>query len=389
MFLTKEEEKMLDGEYGPGVEKAMRILVTLGDIYDAEKMVRVGSAQISGISYKSIGDAGTEFLEDFAKSGVRFRVTTTLNPAGMDLEDWKKMGVPEDFAKNQIRIINALTKMGAIPIPSCTPYFHGFYPRFGEHVAWAESSAVAFVNSVIGARTNREGGPSALSAAITGRTPYYGLHLKENRAPRITFVIKDYTPETPHEYSLIGYYIGLVAKNKIPLVIGLKGTSEQLRSLGAGMAASGGIPMFHIKDITPESNDFTEPSEKVFIEKKDVEETRERLTDTDDVDIITFGCPHLSLREVLQYYEFFKKRTPRKRVWLCTSRVVKDYLKEKGIVQELEKQNVLVLADTCMVVAPLEEMGIKSIGIDSSKGAHYSRNLSKLKVKIAKPEDLI
>ena len=389
MFLTKEEEKMLDGEYGPGVEKAMRILVTLGNIYSAEKMIKVGSVQISGISYKSIGDAGAEFLEDFANSNVKFRVTTTLNPAGMDLEDWKKMGVPENFAKNQIRIINALKKMGAIAIPSCTPYFHGFYPRFEEHVAWAESSAVAFVNSVIGARTNREGGPSALAAAITGRTPYYGLHLKENRAPQITFEIRDYKPETPHEYSLIGYYIGLVAKNKIPLIMGLEGTAEQLRSLGAGMAASGGIPMYHVKEVTPEAKDFEEPQEKVYIEKKNVEEARERLTDTDDVDLITFGCPHLSLREVLQYFELFKKKTPKKRVWLCTSRVVKDYLKEEGITQELEKHNVLVLADTCMVVAPLEEMGIKSIGIDSAKGAHYSRNLSKLKVKIAKPEDLI
>ncbi|MGQ4913318.1 MAG: aconitase X [Candidatus Asgardarchaeia archaeon] len=389
MYLTKEEERMLNGEYGKGVEKAMRILVTLGDIYNAEKMIPISSAQISGISYKSIGDAGTEFLEDFANSGVKVRVTATMNPAGMDLEDWKKMGIPEDFAKNQLRIINALTKMGVIPIPSCTPYFHGFYPRFNEHVAWAESSAVAFVNSVIGARTNREGGPSALAAAITGRTPYYGLHIKENRAPKVAFKVNTNLVGIL-DFSLLGYFIGLTAKKEIPFIYGVKEVSaEELRSLGAGMASSGGIPMFHMDNITPESKDFEVPGEVIEVESKELEDVREKITTSEDVDLVALGCPHLTIKEIMNYYNFFKSHPPKHKVWLCTSRPVKEFFKNQGIVTELEKLNVLVVADTCMVVAPLEEMGIKSIGLDSTKAAHYSRNLSKLKVKLGKLEEII
>jgi predicted aconitase len=158
MYLTKEEESTLHGDGGPVMERMMRLLVRLGDIYGADKMIPVGSVQVAGVSYKSIGDPGTEFLEDMARTGAQVKVLTFLNPAGMDLEDWEAVGFPQDFAQNQLRIMNAFKSMGIVVTSTCTPYLAGNLPRFREHIAWSESSAVSFANSVISARTNREGG---------------------------------------------------------------------------------------------------------------------------------------------------------------------------------------------------------------------------------------
>ncbi|MCX6695140.1 MAG: aconitase X, partial [Candidatus Altiarchaeota archaeon] len=160
MILTKEEEKILDGAWGNAAAKSMKILIALGEIYGAEKLIPVSSVQIAGVSYDNLGDAGLEYLAELAKDG-QVKVTTTLNPAGMDLQDWKKLGISDEFAAKQKKVIEAFDRMGVITCCTCTPYLIGNLPRFGEHVAWSESSAVTFVNSVVGARTNKEGGPSA------------------------------------------------------------------------------------------------------------------------------------------------------------------------------------------------------------------------------------
>ena len=153
---------MLSGELGVAVQQSMEILVALGKIYGADKMIPVTSVQVAGVSYKTIGDAGLEYLNDLVANGAKVRVPTFLNPAGMDTAQWKELGVPEQFAKKQIQILGAYEKMGIRNTCTCTPYLIGIKPKFGEHIAWSESSAVAYSNSVLGARTNREGGPSAL-----------------------------------------------------------------------------------------------------------------------------------------------------------------------------------------------------------------------------------
>ena len=168
MYLTQEEEKILEGEQGNAAQKSMQILVALGEIYGAERLIPVSSVQVAGVSYHNLGEAGLEYLNELAKDG-RVKVLTMLNPAGMDLENWSKLGIPEDFAEKQKRVIDAFSKMGIITSCTCTPYLIGNLPRYGEHVAWSESSAVTFANSVIGARTNKEGGPSALASAIIGK----------------------------------------------------------------------------------------------------------------------------------------------------------------------------------------------------------------------------
>ena len=262
MHLTKEEEKILDGENGEVMGRLFRLLVRLGEIYGADKMIPVGSVQVAGVSYKSIGDPGTEFLEDLGSKGAKVKVLTYLNPAGMDLENWEKFGFPKDFAKNQLRIMDAFKKMGIVVTSTCTPYLAGNLPRFREHIAWSESSAVSFSNSVIGARTNREGGPSALAAAICGITPNYGLHIWENRQPTVKVKV-DADLIYNSDFGALGYYIGKQVKNKIPYFTGIKeATTDHLKALGAAMAASGAVALYHIEDLTPEAD---------LVEKKNLE----------------------------------------------------------------------------------------------------------------------
>ena len=253
MHLTNEQESILDGEKGEVMERLFRLLVRLGEIYNADKMIPVGSVQVAGVSYKSIGDPGTEFLEDIASKGAKVKVLTYLNPAGMDLENWKALKFPEDFAKNQLRIMNAFKKMGIVITSTCTPYLAGNLPRFREHIAWSESSAVSFSNSVIGARTNREGGPSALAAAICGVTPNYGLHLWENRQPSVKVKV-DVDLTYNSDFGALGWYVGKQIKNKIPYFTGIKdANTDQLKALGAAMAASGAVALYHVEGITPEA----------------------------------------------------------------------------------------------------------------------------------------
>ena len=182
LTLTYEEQAMLDGAEGPGVKRAMEIVVALARIYAAVDLVPVAHAQIAGVSYKNLGDAGVQFLSEWADEGARVRVPTTLNPMGMERGKWRQWGISTDFATPQLSVIDAFIKMGVTPTMSCTPYlFKEHAPRRGDALAWAESSAVAFANSVIGARSNREGGPSAIAAAVVGRTARYGYHLDGNR----------------------------------------------------------------------------------------------------------------------------------------------------------------------------------------------------------------
>jgi predicted aconitase len=181
--LTTEEEQMLAGEQGWATQKAMQILVALGSIYGAERMIPIASVQVAGVSYDNLGEAGLQFLAEMAKGGGKVRVPTTLNPAGMDMENWRLLGISAEFAAKQSQVIEVFTLMGITPTCTCTPYLAGNLPKYGEHLAWSESSAVCYANAVIGARTNREGGPSALAAALTGRTPEYGLHLDNKRIP--------------------------------------------------------------------------------------------------------------------------------------------------------------------------------------------------------------
>ncbi|NIU39648.1 DUF521 domain-containing protein, partial [Candidatus Bathyarchaeota archaeon] len=278
MHLTKDEEQMLDGEQGYAIQKSMEILVALGRIYRAEKLIRVGSVQVAGVSYHNLGDAGLEFLNKLAKDG-KVKVLTTLNPAGMDLEDWRKLGISEEFAEKQNLVIEAFRKMGIVISCTCTPYLIGNLPTYGEHIAWSESSAVTFANSIIGARTNREGGPSALAAAFVGKTPYYGLHLEENRVPDTHVDVKAKL-KTLSDYGALGYSIGKKVQNKIPYITGIEDADlDKLKTFCASVVTYGAKPLFYMKGITPGSEKQRLPKESIIIQDTDIQEAYESIND--------------------------------------------------------------------------------------------------------------
>lgn len=390
MYLTQDEEKMLQGEQGEVAQRLFRLLVRLGEIYGAEKMIPVGSVQVAGVSYKSIGDPGLEFLEDFAAKGAKVKVLTYLNPAGMDMENWKEIGFPEDFASHQIRIMEAFRKMGIVVTATCTPYLAGNLPRFGEHIAWSESSAVSFSNSVIGARTNREGGPSALAAAICGVTPDYGLHLDENRQPDIVIDV-DTDLEFNVDFGALGYHVGKQVKNKIPYFKGIKNANtDQLKALGAAMAASGAVALYHAENLTPEARDFdTSGLEKIHVGADEIKATFDKLNTGETPDIAILGCPHASLREIGSLAEKVAGKTLKKPIWICTSRVMKEAATRMGFTEIIEAAGGRVVADTCMVVSPIEDMGFKTTGVNSGKAANYLPGFCNQNVIFQSVDDLV
>ena len=283
--------------------KAMQILFGLGQIYGASEMIPVGSVQIAGVSYDNLGEAGLEFLTKMSEGGGKVKVMTTLNPAGMDTENWQALGIDAVFAQNQQRVLEAFTRMGVIPTCTCTPYLIGTLPHFNEHIAWAESSAVCFANSVIGARTNREGGPGALAAALTGVTPLYGLHLSDHRKPTITIHVT--CPVTGSQtFGALGKCIGEKMESfhipPIPLILGIETASlEELKAFCASIATYGGCALFHMLGITPEAGLYPHPDLIIEINSEDLVQAIAQLNDAnDEIDFVTLGCPHLSLAEI-------------------------------------------------------------------------------------------
>ncbi len=381
MYLTREEEMMLDGEFGEWISKAIKLLIRIGELNNAERFIKIRRAHISGVSYKTAGDAIIELLDDMIEAGVGITIHATLNPAGMDLENWRKMGVPEEFALKQKRIIDGFTRIGIIPSLTCAPYFFENRPNFGEIVAFSESSAVVFVNSILGARTNRHGSLDALAAAITSRVPLYGFHLTENRKANILAIVKNDEFMESH-YGLLGLYIGRQLKpSEIPaFMFNKKPNLTGLRLLGAAMAASGALSMFHAIGITPEAKTlekaFSDNNyEKLIVAREEIKSIEEEFfkQDLDELEAVFIGCPHASLDELKEIAMFIRGKKIRNdvKLWIFTSRYILKQAGNLGLVDKIEEAGGSVFADTCMVVAPIEVLGIKRIGTNSSKAAWY------------------
>ncbi len=373
MRLTSEEKDMLSGKEGHATKKSMEILVALGEIYGAKRLVPVSSVQVSGVSYKNLGDAGIEFLRELAEDG-KARVKTTLNPAGMDLTNWKLQGIDGNFAKKQLEIIDAYRRLGLEISCTCTPYLAGNEPGFGEHIAWGESSAVVYANSVLGARTNREGGPSALAASLTGRTPLYGYHLDENRAATMIVDVAA-ALSTAEDFSAMGYFVGKVVGNGVPYFRGIREAGlEESKELSAALASSGGVAMFHMARVTPEAGKAPEGTETVSFTQHDLAEATSGLNDEGDPDFVSVGCPHCSLKELATIAGLLRGRKVTREFWICCSREVKRLSDEKGYSKVIEGSGAKIACDTCMVVTPIETMGFRVVATNSAKACHYLRN---------------
>ncbi len=379
--LTDDEQAMLSGARGEGARKAMEIVVALGTIYEAQDLVPVSHVQVSGVSYKNLGEAGLEFLLEWAAQGAQVRVPTTLNPAGMDVQQWRELGFSAEFAAQQQAVLDAFTAMGIRPTCTCTPYLVGYSPAYGDHLAWGESSAVSYANSVLGARTNREGGPGALAAAIVGRTARYGLHLDENRLATLLVDVRCPVQESS-DFGALGYLVGKTAQNGVPYFRGLDPAQcipDKLKSLGAAMAASGAVALYHVEGVTPEAQPTTssqrppirDNAQVIIIDSLDPAYTSLNLNLNLNPDLVWIGCPHASLDEIAAIAARVQGKKLQTPLWITAARQVREQAAQGGYLRIIEQAGGRIVSDTCLIVAPVEELGFGCIATNSGKGAFY------------------
>ncbi len=386
MHLTKEEEKILSGDQGPFLSKAMKLLVTIGDLYNADRLVQIRRSQVAGVSYKTAGDATLELLEAMVKENTKVKTYATQNPAGMDLAKWKEMGVPKDFAEKQLKICDAYEQIGIKSTCTCTPYFSHNKPKFGEIVGFSESSAIAFVNSVLGARTNRHGGLEALSAALVGRVPLMGYLLNENRVGNVLVKV-ELEPKNESDYAALGYFIGKELKvDEVPVYEGLSHPSvDELKLLGAASAASGAVALFHVVGITPEINQMKEAQWRnkigctLHVTEKNIKSVYDELSTNEYPDLIAIGCPHCSLQEIKEIATLVsgRKKSSKMEFWVFTSPEVSKKAEKLGYTQSISAFGGRIYGQTCIVVAPIEDMGIRSVYTNSAKAAFYVPRMTK------------
>jgi predicted aconitase len=383
MELTREEEAILGGSEGETRQRMMELLVGLGRVFSASRLVPVASAQVSGASYKTIGRWGLAWLESL---DARVSVPAILNPVGMDRERWREAGIPPGFAVNQERVLAVYRRLGVRLECTCTPY-EVLPTRFGEHLAWAESSAVVFANSAIGARTNREGGPAALAAAIIGKTPCYGLHLDRNRVPQLLIRVEGFSRGRGHadHYGALGFLAGKIAGNRVPFFSGIRPGPDELKAMGAAMAASGAVALFHVEGVTPEAERALPHTGGLAEQTITAGEVAGLLKEM-PVEAVALGCPHCSAGELAEIATLLQGKQVKKPLVIFTSRHVMEA--NRPLVDRIEASGARVYADTCMVVSPMME-AYSSVMVDSGKAYAYVPSMCGAMVRIGTREECV
>jgi predicted aconitase len=366
----------------------MRILSRMAPLYGASTLLAVTRAHIDGVILT--GTAGLEFAERLANLGGRVAVPTTLNVMSTDRQRWVDWGLDAAYADRAHRLGRAYLRMGAQPTFTCAPYQTANAPSFGEQIAWSESNAVAFANSVIGARTNRYGDYLDICCALAGRAPASGLHLDEPRLATLVVELRSIPPGLALRddfYSVLGYLLGSIAADEVPVVTGLdvQPTEDQLKAMAAAAASSGEVAMFHLAGITPESATVAEAlgnrraRRTVAVSMADLRRTREELSTTagSRLDVVAFGSPHCSLAECRTLASLMSgcRALETVDVFVTTSRAVRDILARSGELAVLEAFGARVTADTCIVVAPLVKPSAQVLMTNSAKYAHYGPGL--------------
>ncbi len=388
MNLTKHDEGMLRGNYGKATQMAMSILVRMAEISGAKALIDIVGAHIDSTIY--IGDAGLEFAERLANLGAKVSVPTTLNVSGLDEHHWGEWAVPSEWARQAQRQMVAYQSMGTIPTWTCAPYQTEMKPSFGQQIAWGESNAIVFANSVIGARTERYPDMFDICCAITGRVPAVGLHITENRAGQLLLQLED-IPDTlqlsDDFYPVLGNLIGNLALDRIPVVDGLNviPSEDQLKALGAASASSGGVALFHIVGVTPEAVSLDSafqgmpPLETIHITMDHLRASRNELTysDNDNLDLVVLGSPHFSLAEFKQLAPLIagKQKHPSIKFLVTSSRAMTQLAKQAGFLDSLQSFGAQLTVDTCILATPMLPQEIKYLMTNSAKFAYYTPGL--------------
>lgn len=381
MKLSKTERLMLQGSYGEAYRKSLELIIAIAESYGCGELIKIRSAHISGVSYKNIGDSGLEYVRDLVENGAKVRVKTTTNPCGFDLDKPWLFDADENFVKKQVEIVRLLKVMGAEPSLTCTPYYIDNRPRRGDHIAWAESSAAIYANSVIGAYTSRESGPSALAAAITGRAALTRDHTSE-REPNVVIdvltKISDYL-----DWSLLGFVVGRFIPDEKPLlrVEGIIHSKDKLKCLSAGLGASSATSTFWIATSNCE---VKKSIKRVSITRRELKEVSDEWSLTRDPALIFIGCPHCSLREIKEIARQLQHKKVRKDVKLLisTSRSVYAIASKLGLLEVLERAGAHLIKDTCLVVSPIRLSKSHVVLTDSAKTAYYAETMTNAMVAI-------
>lgn len=402
LTLTQKDRAMLNGEHGPATKMAMSILVRMAEVAGAGELLDITGAHIDSTVY--IGEAGLEFAERLASLGAKVAVPTSLNVSGLDEHHWQEWAVPSEWAVKAQRQMAAYQSMGTVPTWTCAPYQTELKPQFGQQIAWGESNAIAFANSVIGARTERYPDLFDICCAITGRAPAMGLHLTENRKGQILFRLLNISEDLQRRddfYPVLGNLIGKMTLDKIPVIDGMSVVpdEDQLKAFGAATASSGGVALFHLVGVTPEARTLdaafqgSEPMRIIEVDMDALRQSRRELTHTDDdrLHLVVLGSPHFSLAEYKRLADLVagKKKHPQVKFLVTSSRAMTQLADKAGFLASAREFGAQVTVDTCILTSPMLPDEIQNLMTNSAKFAYYSPGLLKKRIAFGSLEDCV
>jgi len=393
---------MVNGEGGPAQALAMFILVRMADVYGATELMDISQAHVDSTIY--LGDATLEFAERLASLGARVAVPTSLNVSGVDECGWKDWAVKPEWAAKAARQMLAYERMGAVPTWTCAPYQTHMRPAFGQQIAWGESNAISFANSVIGARTERYPDLLDICCAITGRVPAIGLHLPENRGGDICIRLTGVPAELQRDdqfFAVLGHLVGQLADEHIPVIEGIVAspTEDQLKAFAAAAASSGRVALFHMVGVTPEAPTLEAafrgraPGRTIGITVADLRAARRELTTADgrELDMVILGSPHFSLDEfrLLAPLVAGRRAHPRVRFLITSSRLMKERACEAGILDPIVAFGAEITLDTCILASPMLPPEIRMLMTNSAKYAYYAPSLLDVRVTFGSLADCV
>ena len=397
MHLDSGQEGLLRGEGGEAKQLAMEIVAKVGDAVGADSLVPIKSAHVLA-HFSSLHEAGIDVLEKFAASGGKFAVPTSVDPASIDLQNWRSFGIPEEYARQQFRLCDAYAKLGGMKCWTCVQYQVCNFPKKGETVAWAESSAVVFANSVLGCRSNKITSGMDVSCAVLGLTPDFGMLKDENRTAAVAYRI-GFSELSDLDYRSVGFFVGLNAGSKVPALLGLPPdvSSDQLKHLGAGAAAAGPVTMIHFPGITPGSNTLSgatggEEVERIEISRSDLREVEADLNQTTEPpDLVAFGVPHLSAGELGELARQLEGRKLRKgiRMYAYTSAQAFDLAERAGIASTIEAAGARITHSTDAEISPLKQLGFNVVMTNSAKLAEIVSSEGEVRIRYAPQKAII
>ncbi|MFA9402959.1 MAG: aconitase X [Anaerolineales bacterium] len=402
LYLSDYDRELLAGERGPGAQMAMRIIVRMAEILGVERLIDIEAAHIDSSLY--MGAATLEFAEKLVVLGAKVSVPSTLNVSGVDEHGWMHWAVPPDWAENAKRQMRAYQEMGCIPTWTCAPYQTEFKPKFGQQIAWGESNAIVFANSIIGARTERYPDLLDICAAITARVPAAGLHLEENRAGQVLLRLKEVPDRVQrHEsfYPVLGHLMGKISGEKNPVVVGMEVEPEwdQLKALGAAAASSGTVGLFHLVGITPEAPTLedafqgNEPEQEIDVTMEHLREAWRELSTASgrELDLVVLGCPHFSLAEFERLALLLDGQEKHKDVEFLvnSNRTMRALADEEGYLRSLEAFGGVVTVDTCPLATPMLSPDIDVVMTNSAKYSYYAPGMLDERVVFGTLEDCV